>query len=363
MSEPGELAPRAVRLAVAGVGAERIRGAVTALLDAGAACTPAAVIAALEQRLGAALPAAPAVAAAERALRRLHARVLVVGAPGYPRRLADAWPELAAPVWVFAQTPPAGLPDGPAVAVVGTRRPSVDGLRSAASLGRLLVEAGVTVVSGLARGIDQAAHRAALEAGGATVAVLGAGLGVDYPHGTAALRRAVSAAGGIVSEYAPGTPARAHRFLERNRILSALADATVVVEGRARSGALHTARLAAEQGREVLAVPGSPNTAQSAAPLALIRDGARPLTRLDEVLEALGLDGAAAGEQPALAARGHGLSAEAVAVQALLGAVPVGLDDLAEAAGLGAPAVLAAVTELTAAGLATATPRGIVAGS
>lgn len=134
-----------------------------------------------------------------RALLDQGARVLLAGRPRYPERLAWAWPELGAPPWLLWRGAPP--PHGPAVAVVGTRRATHDGLTTARALGRFLAARGITVVSGMARGIDQAAHLGALDAGGPTVAVLGTGFGVDYPHGDGALRDAVAASGGLVTEH------------------------------------------------------------------------------------------------------------------------------------------------------------------
>ena len=285
--------------------------------------------------------------------------VHVVGTGGYPRRLADAWPELGAPLWIFAIHPGAGLPDRPTAAVVGTRHPTLDGTRTAQELGRLLARAGVTVVSGMARGIDQAAHAGALEAGGRTVGVLGTGFGVDYPRHDGPMRDAVAASGGLVSELLPGTPPRKPSFLWRNRIIAGLADVTVVVEGRDGSGALQTARMAAAQGRDVLAVPGPVRAPTSRAPLDLIRDGAQPMTRLEDVLDVLGVASAsptrASAPQPET-----DLSEAARSVLPLLGAVPAASDALAAATRQPLPAVLAALTELARCGLAVTTPRGVV---
>ena len=144
----------------------------------------------------------------------------------------------------------------PAAAVVGARASSGYGASVARSLGRELAAAGLVVVSGLARGIDSEAHRGALEAGGTTVAVLGCGIDRDYPAGHAELARGIADAGLIVSEYAPGVEPAPWRFPARNRIVAGLCAATVVVEARDRSGALITADLALEEGREVFAVPG-----------------------------------------------------------------------------------------------------------
>jgi DNA processing protein len=371
---PAALVVRAVRLARAGwADAARLGRAVGPLLDRPERVDVADVLDALEHLVprGAALPDHEATATAGAALVAAGATVALAGHPGYPERLLDAWPELGAPAWLFVRAPYGRLPAGPAVTVVGTRRPSLDGLDTARELGRRLARAGVVVVSGLARGIDQAAHRGALDAGGATVAVLGTGLDVDYPRGDAALRAAVAAAGGLVTEHVCGAPPRPRHFLERNRIIAGLADLTVVVEGQRRSGSLQTARLAAAQGREVWAVPGSVNAPASRGPLDLIRDGAQVVTRLDDVVEAVAAlppRGPAAAAPPAAPAQpdgapappAAGLGADARAVCALLGSVPVTPGALAEAAGLALPLVLAAVGELVGRGLAVVTPRGVV---
>jgi DNA processing protein len=161
----------------------------------------------------------------------------------------------------------------------------------ARSLGRALGGAGVVVVSGLARGIDGEAHRGALEAGGLTVAVLGCGIDRDYPAAHAELaRRIVNAGGLIVSEYDAGVEPAPWRFPARNRIIAGLCRATVVVEARERSGALITADFALEDGREVLAVPGEITSSLSAGTNALLRLGATPVTRAEDVFEALGIE-------------------------------------------------------------------------
>ena len=210
----------------------------------------------------------------------------------------------------------------------------------------------------LARGIDQAAHRGALDAGGRTYAVLGTGLGVDYPAGSATLRDRIVRSGALFTELPPATGPRPWQFLARNRIISGLADATVVVEGRARSGALQTARMAAGQGRDVWAVPGSINAPTSAAPLALLRDGAIPLTGIDDFVTAV-TDTAPSDAREAVGAR-IDLSADARSVLALLGAVPSSIDALSQAGTLPTHAVMAAVGELVDRGAAAMTPHGVV---
>jgi DNA processing protein len=376
---------------------QRTAEAARAFLDAGALLDDPAsarrVLEALVVRAGreAALPDAAALVRVRVRFAALGVRLHVLGEAGYPSLLAQAWPEGGAPLWLAVRAPGGSLPEGPAAAVVGTREPSLDGLRTATELGRVLARHGITVVSGLARGIDQAAHRGALEADGRTVAVLGAGFDVDYPRGTRALREEVAESGGLATELAPAAPPRPRHFLERNRIISGLADVVVVVEGRERSGALATAARAGQQGREVWAVPGSLSAPTSEGPLALIRDGATLLTSFDELVPAVlaaaarrgaappppGSGAATATDDPATAARtGHdhtshdhgggvpppGLSAPAARLLALLGAVPATGGALAGAAGLPLPVVLSALAELTARDLAVATHRGYVRG-
>lgn len=349
----------AVRLAATGwVTPDRLRRAVDAALD-GPSPTPAAVVAAVGEQADARhrLASARDTDVAARSLLAAGAVVHIVGASGYPPRLARAWPELGAPLWVFMHAASAVLPDAPAAAVVGSRHPTLDGLRTARELAQLLARSGVTVVSGMARGIDQAAHRGALDAGGTTVAVLGTGFGVDYPRRDGPIRDAVAASGGLLSELLPGTPPSKPAFLWRNRIISGLADLTVVVEGRSGSGSLHTARMAAAQGRDVMAVPGPVRAPTSRAPLDLIRDGAQPLTRLEDALDALGVSGAATGTQDPPAPE---VTEVAGRVLGLLGAVPAAPGALAAATRQSMPAVMAAIAELTSKGLAAATPRGVV---
>jgi len=171
------------------------------------------------------------------------------------------------------------------VAVVGARSCSAYGRAVARSLGRELAGAGLAVVSGMARGIDGEAHRGALEADGSTVAVLGCGIDRDYPAAHAELARRICERGLIASEYEPGVEPAPWRFPARNRIIAGLCRATVVVEARERSGALITADFALEEGREVLAVPGEITSALSAGTNALLKLGAAPVTRADDVLE------------------------------------------------------------------------------
>jgi DNA processing protein len=233
-----------------------------------------------------------------------------------------------------------------AVGIVGARSCSPYGAQVARMLGRELAAAGLVVVSGLARGIDGEAHRGALDAGGVTVAVLGCGIDRDYPASHAELAARIRATGLAVSEYAPGVEPAPWRFPARNRIIAGLCAATVVVEARERSGALITADLALEEGREVLAVPGEITSALSGGTNSLLRLGATPLTGSGDVLELFGLSPAAA--------TAVDLSETAENVLGRLRDGPASADELARATGLGAGALASALTELELAGVAVA---------
>jgi DNA processing protein len=232
----------------------------------------------------------------------------------------------------------------PAVAIVGARACSPYGAQVARTLGRELAAAGLVVVSGLARGIDGEAHRGALDAGGTTVAVLGCGVDRDYPASHRDLAARIAEHGLIVSEYAPGVEPAPWRFPARNRIVAGLAAASVVVEAREASGALITADLALEEGREVFSVPGEITSALSRGTNGLLRLGATPLTSAADVLESFGLS------QPA-AARPR-VGDDAGAVLGRLRDAAASADELARATGLDAGSVAAALTELELAGLA-----------
>jgi DNA processing protein len=231
----------------------------------------------------------------------------------------------------------------PAVAIVGARACSAYGRQVGRSLGRELAAAGLVVVSGLARGIDSEAHRGALESGGTTVAVLGCGIDRDYPAANRELARQIASIGLVVSEYAPRVEPAPWRFPARNRIVAGLCAASVVVEARERSGALITADFALEEGREVFAVPGEITSALSAGANALLRLGATPLTRAQDVLESYGIEAAARVEAQ--------VGPAAATVLARVGDGAAGADELARATGLGAGELAAALTELELAGL------------
>lgn len=179
------------------------------------------------------------------------------------------------------------LLSSPALAIVGSRRATEVGRRTAEGMAGILAGAGITVVSGMALGIDGAAHQGALDRGGPTVAVLGCGLRVPYPRSHRPLWRRIGQEGLLVSEFLPGEEARPHHFPRRNRIIAALARAVVVVEAGTRSGALITVDHALDLGRDVFAVPGSVENPQARGANALLRDGARVLPALDSLLEEL----------------------------------------------------------------------------
>jgi len=261
--------------------------------------------------------------------------------PPLLRELTDA------PSRLYLRKGAAELLSRPSVAIVGARSCSAYGAQVARMLGRELAAAGLVVVSGLARGIDGEAHRGALAAGGITVAVLGCGVDRDYParHGQLAAR--IVEVGEIVSEYEPGVEPAPWRFPARNRIVAGLTLATVVVEARARSGALITADFALELHREVFAVPGEITSALSAGTNDLLRQGAIPLLSSRDVLDLLGL------ELASLPPPGIAVSPGASALLRLLADGARGTDELTRKSGRSSGEVAAALVELELAGLAS----------
>jgi DNA processing protein len=218
------------------------------------------------------------------ALHALGAKLIVRVEPEYPARLA----EIADPPPLLAVLGEVALLAAPAVAIIGARNASAHGRMLAKSLAKELAEAGLVVVSGLARGIDTAAHEGALAAGGATVAVIASGIDVPYPPDNEALMAEIAASGAVVSERPPGAVPQARHFPRRNRIIAGLCLGVVVVEAAPQSGSLITARLAAEQGREVMAVPGSPLDPRHRGTNQLLRDGATLVESAADIRAALG---------------------------------------------------------------------------
>lgn len=225
--------------------------------------------------------------------------------PDYPDGIFDLEEQPA--LWILGS-----ISSRPAIAVVGTRRSTRYGIDLAEAFGAVIARSGWTTVSGLARGIDTAAHRGCLRMGGHAVAVLGSGIDVCYPKENKRLYEEIVQTGGaIVSEYPPGTQPDRWRFPARNRLIAAMSDAVVVVEAAAKGGALITARLAAEQGRPVFVVPGDVDRQMSEGCNRLIRDGAHPVLGSADLVEELGL--VVGPPDPRLDTE-HGIPSEGVAV-------------------------------------------------
>lgn len=216
----------------------------------------------------------------------MTARRITRSDPEWPAALDEAALERP-PSALFLEGSPLP-PRGRSVAVVGSRTPTAPGLEMAARLARGLVEAGFAIVSGLAVGIDTAAHRAALDAGGYTAAVLGCGLDVDYPRRNSGLKRRIASTGTLVSEYAGGVAPKPGNFPERNRIIAGLCESVVFIEGSEKSGGLITARFALDANRSVFAVPGSVRNPLAAGPNELIRTSQASLvTDVHHILQEL----------------------------------------------------------------------------
>jgi DNA processing protein len=284
-------------------------------------------------------------------------RLLAPGAPEWPDRLEELGP----------YDPPRRLyvegrsidPARPAIAIVGTRRPTAAGVEAAADLARGVSEAGFTVVSGLAVGIDASAHRAALDGGGHTIAVLGCGLDVDYPARNRQLRKRIAEDGTLVTEYSGGTRPTRFSFPLRNRIIAGLSLGVVVVEGSLTSGALVTARLALDANRSVYAVPGSLRNAVARGPNELIRTGRAALvSSVDHIFEDLAphlVWRQGAGSPPKMAE----CTREERTVLAALDDSPLSADRLTALTGLAAGCLAATAARLEVRGLAVRSPGGV----
>lgn len=286
-------------------------------------------------------PGASAAAHAE-----AQVAVHVLGAPGYPARLADD-PE--APAVLFSKGD-LGAVRSPLVGIVGTRKATNGGRDTARELGRALAASGVGVVSGLALGIDGAAHHGALDVDGAMpVGVVGSGLDVVYPPHHARLWERVAAAGVLLSEWPLGTRPEAWRFPARNRVIAALSDVLVVVESHAAGGAMHTVDAADRRGRTVLAVPGSVRSPASRGTNRLLFDGHGPALDPADVLSALGLARPAAGASASGPPRPEPTGIEAV-VLAAVDWEPTGVETILVRTGLTPTSVTLALDRLERAG-------------
>ena len=301
----------------------------------------------------------PGVASAvERALAWLaqpgHSIVTLADA-AYPRLLL----EIADPPALLYCRGRAELLNRPALAVVGSRNATAQGASNAEQFSRAFSAAGLTIVSGLAQGIDAAAHRGGLAADGATIAVLGTGVDSVYPKVNAALAEEIAAHGLLVSEFPLGTQALAHHFPRRNRLISGLAQGCLVIEAALGSGSLITARSAAEQGREVFALPGSIHSPLSKGCHALIKQGAKLAESAEDVLSELASfrrTGFASTRASAPAARAA--AAEEPLLECM-GFDPVDVDSLCARAGLPAESVSADLLRLELAGRVAALPGGL----
>jgi DNA processing protein len=294
--------------------------------------------------------------------------------PRWPQSLDDL-AQLDPPLRVASLWVEGDLPELPGVAIVGARRATMAGQEAARRIGGDLARRGVTVVSGFARGVDFAAHQACLSVRGHTVAVLGCGLDVDYPPQNSELRRRVGASGALISEYALRAAPLAWHFPHRNRIIAALARAVIVVEAGSRSGALSTARWAADLGREILAVPGPILGPSNEGSNRLLRDGARPYLDISDLADVLpsreppvvtdvSLTAAQEdqeGDRVTVIAPGR--SRDGSSLLALLGTEPVHREVVTRALGLDAAELAVLVGEMELAGDIRSLPGGLISRS
>ncbi len=296
----------------------------------------------------------PGRAEAEReiaATEALGARLIVYGEPDFPLRLAAIDP----PPPVISVLGALHLAERKAVAIVGSRNASAAGAKLAATIARDLGQAGFTIVSGLARGIDAAAHQASLDTG--TIGVLAGGLDIVYPEENRALQTRIAERGALVSEMPPGTRPQARHFPRRNRLISGLSLAVVVVEAAMRSGSLITARFALEQGRDVFAVPGSPLDPRARGSNSLIKDGAALVESADDIVAALEqtpmrpfTEPDATGFGPAAGPSSEPDATTRKRVLSALGPTPTPVDDIVRQTGASVAVIRMVLLELDLAG-------------
>ena len=350
MKAPPDIIDRVRLIRTPGIGPITYR---QLLLRFGRADAALAAIPDLARRGGGKAPAICPRSAAEReyaAVEKAGARYLVLGQGLYPRALAEL--ENAPPLLTAMGR--MGVLDQPTVAIVGARNASAAACRFARGLAHELSREGVAVASGLARGIDSAAHDGSLDGG--TIAVIAGGVDIYYPPENEARQREIAERGLLIAEMPPGTEPRARHFPYRNRIIAGLAAGTVVIEAAPRSGSLITARLAAEAGREVMAVPGSPIDPRAQGCNQLIRDGATLIQSASDVLECIGnLHGKVCSPPILSEFRPAPESTESEPdilplVEELLGAAPVPVDEIVRLSGATAGAVQLALLELDLAG-------------
>jgi DNA processing protein len=273
--------------------------------------------------------------------------VLTLADTAYPKQLLEI-PDPPALLYVAGE---ARLLSSPARAIVGSRNATPQGLRNAHAFARALSDAGLAIVSGLAIGVDSEAHRGGLEGSGSTIAVLGTGIDIIYPRRNAPLADDILSRGALVSEFPLGTEPHAGNFPRRNRLISGLARGCLVVEAAVDSGSLISARLAADQGREVFAIPGSIHSPLSKGCHALIKQGAKLVESAQDVLDELGIPARRAEIAPKPGG-GHDLLEK-------MGFDPCDIDELTVRSGLPAEAVSAALLELELDGKIAGLPGGL----
>lgn len=284
-------------------------------------------------------------------------QVISLADPGFPSELLQM---ADPPVLLWVQGEVQSLRHPVRLAMVGSRHPTPQGQSNARQFAHALAEAGVCVVSGLAAGVDGAAHEGALEGGGVTIAVVGTGLDIVYPRRHTSLARRIAAAGCLVSEYLPGTGPHQSHFPRRNRLIAGLSQGTLVVEAAVQSGSLITARLAAEQGREVFAIPGSIHSPQARGCHALIRQGAKLVESAQDILEDLRLVPATPADHPADGASASEASGDEAALLQAMGFDPVSFDALQARTGIDTPTLQARLLELELEGLVARLPGGLL---
>src|SRR5262252_6434292 len=352
MNDSGDLAAWIELSLVPGLGSSRYRSLLSAF------GLPANVLGATRAQLSRVVPESLAAtilerssaAEVEKALRWAGGpgrSVLTLADAAYPRQLLEI-PDPPPLIYVAGD---AALLSAPALAVVGSRNATPQGLKNARAFARALSEAGLAIVSGLALGVDSEAHRGGLEGRGSTIAMLGTGIDVVYPQRNRSLADEIAARGAMVSEFPLGTEPHAGNFPRRNRLISGLARGCLVVEAALESGSLITARLAADQGREVFAIPGSIHSPVSKGCHALIKQGAKLVESAQDVLEELGVSIRRAPAAPAGDADSGLLES--------MGFDPCDIDELCGRSGLPAEAVSAMLLKLELDGKIAGLPGGL----
>ena len=352
MNDSGDLAAWIELSLVPGLGSGRFRSLLSAF------GLPANVLGATRAQLSRVVPESLAAAILERsrgaeierALRWAEGSgrsVLTLADAAYPRQLLEI-PDPPPLLYVAGSV---ALLSAPSLAVVGSRNATPQGLQNARAFARSLSEAGLAIVSGLALGVDSEAHRGGLEGRAATIAMLGTGIDVVYPQRNRSLAAEISSRGAMVSEFSLGAEPHAGNFPRRNRLISGLARGCLVVEAALESGSLITARLAADQGREVFAIPGSIHSPLSKGCHALIKQGAKLVESAQDVLEELGVSARPAASAPPAGAAGGLLET--------MGFDPCDIDELCGRSGLPAEAVSAMLLKLELDGKIAGLPGGL----